>query len=122
MAGTPSTPQAGQKPADQVAADEKAAADLKAVEEQAAAEKAAAEKKAEAEKVAAEKKAAADQAAADKPEPKPKGYVVTGAAVILRTEDGGERYLYRGAPIDSGAFAKESIKHAVSVGLIEKAK
>lgn len=75
--------------------------------------------KAETEKLAAEK-AAADAAA--KAETKPKGYKVTGAAVVLRTDDGAERYLYRGAPIDDGAFSKDSIKHAVSVGLIEKQK
>lgn len=83
--------------------------------------------KAEAERIEAEKKAADDKAAADaataaKPQAKPKGYTVTGAAVVLRTDDGAERYLYRGAPVDDSAFSKDSIKHAVSVGLIEKAK
>jgi len=116
MAGSQSGPQDAQKSAGQVSADEKAAAELKVAAEQAEAEKAAEEKK------TADEKAAAEKAAADKPETKPKGYLVTGAAVILRTEDGGERYLYRGAPVDSGAFAKESIKHSLSIGLIEKAK
>lgn len=49
------------------------------------------------------------------------GYVVTGAAVVLPTEDGSERYLYRGAPIGDG-FTKEGIKHALSVGLIAVVK
>lgn len=53
---------------------------------------------------------------------KPKGYKVKGAAVVLRADDGSERYLYRGAPVDDSAFSKDSIKHALSVGLIEKAK
>ncbi|TDW31018.1 hypothetical protein [Cryobacterium psychrophilum] len=48
-------------------------------------------------------------------------YVVTGAAVVLPTEGGSERYLYRGAPVGDG-FTAEGIKHAVSVGLIEKVK
>ena len=85
------------------------------------AERIEAEKKAAAEKAATDK-AAADAAAAAKPQAKPKGYTVTGAAVVLRTDDGSERYLYRGAPVDDSAFSKDSIKHAVSVGLIEKQK
>lgn len=92
--------------------------------EQEAAAKAEADRL-EAEKKAADEKAAADKAAADAAaaaKTKPKGYTVTGAAVVLRTDDGAERYLYRGAPVDEGAFSKDSIKHAVSVGLIEKAK
>lgn len=72
-------------------------------------------------KPAAEKTAAVT-AGATQTEAKPKGYKVTGAAVVLRGDDGSERYLYRGAPVDGGAFSKDSIKHALSVGLIEKAK
>jgi hypothetical protein len=53
--------------------------------------------------------------------PEPKGYVVVGAAVVLPTEGGSERYLYRGAPVGSG-FTKDGIKHALAVGLIAKAK
>lgn len=53
--------------------------------------------------------------------PKSKGYVVTGAAVVLPTEGGSERYLYRGAPVGEG-YTKDGIKHAVSLGLIAKAK
>ena len=90
-------------------------ADPKVAEQEAAAAKAAAEK------VAADK-AAADAVAAAKSEAKPKGYKVTGAAVVLRTDDGAERYFYRGAPVDDSAFSEDSIKHAVSVGLIEKNK
>jgi hypothetical protein len=51
-----------------------------------------------------------------------KGYVVVGAAVVLRADDGSERYLYRGAPVNADAFSKASIKHAVAVGLIAKPK
>lgn len=64
---------------------------------------------------------------ADKATSKPrvtqaKGHAVIGAAVVLRTKDGGERYLYRGAVIPPGIFTDDSVKHAVSVGLIEKSK
>jgi hypothetical protein len=48
-------------------------------------------------------------------------YVVTGAAVVLPIEGGSERYLYRGALISTG-YTEEGIKHALSVGLIEKQK
>jgi hypothetical protein len=48
-------------------------------------------------------------------------HVVTGAAVVLATEDGSERYLYRGAPVGDG-FTKDSIKLAKSLGLIESVK
>jgi hypothetical protein len=108
------------------AADEAAAAEAKAAAEQEA--KAAAEQEAK----AAEEKAAAEKAAAEakaaKAEPKArgaaasKGYTVTGAAVVLRTKDKSERYLYRGAVIPDGVYAEDSIKHALSVGLIEKTK
>lgn len=50
------------------------------------------------------------------------GYIVCGAAVVLRTADGAERYLYRGAPVVGGVFSDESIQHAISVGLIEETK
>jgi hypothetical protein len=101
------------------AADE--AAEAKAAAEHEAEEAKAAEEKAAAEKAAAEAKGA-------KPEPKtraaatPKGHRVTGAAVVLRTKDKSERYLYRGAVVPDGVYAEDSIKHAISVGLIEKAK
>ena len=92
----------------------------------AAKEKEAAEAAAAAEALAAEEAAA--EAAKAKSEPKTrgaaasKGYTVTGAAVVLRTKDKAERYLYRGAVIPDGVYADESIKHALSVRLIEKAK
>ncbi|WDH80196.1 hypothetical protein PTQ19_07130 [Microbacterium esteraromaticum] len=94
-------------------AEQKAAA-AKAAEEQAAAEQA--KKDAEA-KAAAEAKAKAAQ----KPAAKPNGLKVVGAAVVLRADDGSERYLYRGATVDAAAFSKDSIKHAIAVGLIAKA-
>ena len=98
--------------------------------QKAAAEKAAADRAAE-EKAAAEK-AAADAAAAEQPggtnapsvesdteiEPERDLYLVTGAAVVLRTDDGFERYLYRGAIVDGVAFSQSSIDHAISNGLI----
>jgi len=46
-------------------------------------------------------------------------YQVTGAAVVLRTEDGSERYLYQGALVRDG-FKAESIEHALSVGLLSE--
>lgn len=120
---------AGQTAA-QKAAEEKAAAQ-KAAEEQAAADKAAAEEQAEAEKAAAEKsaeQAGAAQAPSEQPggdteqseeaEPERDLYEVVGAAVVLRTEDGFERYFYRGAPLDGAAFAQSSIDHAIANGLI----
>lgn len=48
-------------------------------------------------------------------------HIVTGAAVVLPTSDGSERYLYRGATVGDG-FSDEGIKHALAVGLIEKVK
>lgn len=49
------------------------------------------------------------------------GYVVKGAAVVLPTKGGSERYLYRGAPVDADAYTDEGIKHALDVGLIAEA-
>jgi len=110
---------AAEETAAQKAADEKAAAEAKAAEEQRAAE----------EKARADAEAkAAEEAKAGKSEPRTrasatsKGYVVTGAAVVLRTKDKAERYLYRGAVVPSDVFTDESIKHALAVGLIEKSK
>lgn len=97
-------------------------------EQKAAAEKAAAEKQAAEAKVA-EEKAAAEKAAADasaKPETKTatksKRYAVTGAVAVIRTPDGSERYLYRGAQVDASAFDKDSIKHLTGLGLISEVK
>jgi hypothetical protein len=99
-------------------AEQKAAAD-KAAEKQAADEKA---------KQDAAAKAAADKAAADAKAKastdstkKSRSFKVVGAAVVLRAEDGSERYLYRGAPVDPAAWSKDSIKHATAVGLIAEA-
>lgn len=76
---------------------------------------------------AAEEKAKADAAAAEKAKadaakPATAPVVVLGAAVVLRTSDGSERYLYRGATVDTGSFDKDSVKHATSIGLIGKKK
>lgn len=112
---------AADQTAAQKAADEKAAAEAKVAEEQRAAEakaqqeaesKAAAEAEARAGKAEAKTRAAATS----------KGHRVIGAAVVLRTKDKAERYLYRGAVVPDGVFADDSIKHALSVGLIEKVK
>lgn len=90
-------------------------------EQKAAADKAAAEKQAADEK--AKQEADAKAAAAARPATKPaEGLKVVGAAVVLRADDGSERYLYRGAPVDRAAFSKDSIKHATAVGLIAKSK
>lgn len=45
-------------------------------------------------------------------------YIVTGAAVVLPTSGGSERYLYRGAVIADG-YTESGIAHALSLGLIE---
>lgn len=46
------------------------------------------------------------------------GHKVIGAAVVLRVRGGGERYLYRGSPVPENVYLAESVKHAVSVGLL----
>lgn len=46
-------------------------------------------------------------------------YLVNGAAVVLPTADGSEKYLYRGALIGDG-FTEAGIAHAISIGLIEE--
>ena len=100
-------------------AEQKAAADKAAAEKQAADEKA----KQDAATKAAAGKAAADakvNASTDSTK-KSKSFKVVGAAVVLRSEDGSERYLYRGAPVDPAAWSKDSIKHATAVGLIAEA-
>lgn len=48
------------------------------------------------------------------------GHVVTGAAVVLKTEDGSERYLYRGALVPEG-FTEASIERGVELGLLVEA-
>lgn len=51
------------------------------------------------------------------------GFRVKAAAVVLPTEDGSERYLYRsGAILPAKGFKVEGLKHAASLGLIEKAE
>ena len=51
------------------------------------------------------------------------GFKVKAAAVVLPTEDGSERYLYRsGAILPTRGFTVEGLKHAASLGLIEKAE
>lgn len=45
---------------------------------------------------------------------------IKGAAAVLKTTDGGERYLYRGAVVDPSAYDKDSVKHAIAAGLVEK--
>lgn len=48
-------------------------------------------------------------------------YVVSGAAVVLPTDGGSERYLYRGASVGEG-FTDAGIKHALAMKLIVKVK
>ena len=47
-----------------------------------------------------------------------KAIKVTGAAVVLRTKSGSERYLYGGASVIADEFTEDSVKHAKSIGLI----
>lgn len=47
-----------------------------------------------------------------------KNLTVTGAAAVLRTPSGTERYLYRNTPVPEGEFTDESVKHAIAAGLI----
>lgn len=114
---------AAEQTAAEKAAEEKAAAEAQAAEARAAEEQREAEEKAEQEAAAQ----AAEEPKAGKAQPKgraaaSKGYTVTGAAVVLRTKDKAERYLYRGAEVPDGVFTEDSVKHALSVGLIEKSK
>lgn len=48
-------------------------------------------------------------------------YTVVGAAVVLPTDGGSERYLYRGASVGEG-FTDAGIKHALAMKLIVKVK
>lgn len=50
-----------------------------------------------------------------------KSYTVTGAAVVLPTSDGSERYLYHGAAIPAGAYTADGIKRALENKLISEA-
>ena len=99
-------------------AEQKAAADKAAAEKQAAEQKAA-EEKAAAEKAAEAKKAAESDAEPSAPAAR---YTVTGALAVIRTKDGSERYLYRGAPVEADAFDADSIKHLVEIGLVTDSK
>ena len=65
---------------------------------------------------------AAKQPPAEDIAPEAESLMVLGAAVVLKTPDGGERYLYKGAPVDPDAFVPESIAHATAVGLIGPSK
>lgn len=62
--------------------------------------------------------AAAKQHPAEDIAPEAEWLTVLGAAVVLKTPDGGERYLYQGAVVEVGAYKPESIEHATTVGLI----
>lgn len=53
------------------------------------------------------------------PARKAPGQVVIGPVAVLPLVAGGERYVYRGAPI-TDEFTKDGVKHAVSVGLVGK--
>jgi hypothetical protein len=46
------------------------------------------------------------------------GHIVTGPVAVLPTDDGSERYLYRGALVGEG-FTDAGIKHATELGLIK---
>ena len=45
-------------------------------------------------------------------------YQVVAPAVVLALPGGGERYLYRGAVVESSAVAEKSLKHALDLGLV----
>ncbi|GGH34197.1 hypothetical protein [Microbacterium album] len=105
--------------AEQKATAQKAAADSQA---SAAAEQDVAAKK------AAEDKAAAEQAAADAERARLEAakkaasqLQVIGPVAVLPLKSGGERYVYRGAPVGD-EFTEEGVKHAQSVGLVGKPK
>lgn len=79
--------------------------------------------KAAADKAAADK-AAAEKATAAKPaqQAKAPALVVTGAVAVLALKGGGERYVYRGSPVDAALYTAESVKHHQAVGLVGKPK
>jgi len=111
---------AGTQTAEQKAAADKAVAEKQAADEKAkqdAAAKAAAESKAKAD---AEQKAA-ESGAAKASTTKAPGLVVLGPVAVIPLVSGGERYVYRGAPVGD-EFTKEGVKHAQSVGLVGKPK
>ncbi|KDA05559.1 hypothetical protein DC31_13885 [Microbacterium sp. CH12i] len=91
-------------------------------EQKAAADKAAAEKQAAEEKAKQE----ASEAASTEPEKEAEDaeprFIVTGPVAVIRTPDGSERYLYRGAHVLPDAFDADSIKHVVSLGLVAEIK
>ena len=105
---------AGQQSADQKTQD---AAAKKAADDQAAAQKAAADRAA-AERAAvtaeADRVAAAVTAAEQ--------LQVIGPVAVLPLKAGGERYVYRGAPVDEDTFTEAGIKHATAIGLVGKPK
>ena len=96
-------------------------AEQKAAAEKAAAEKAAAEQKAretaagEAAQAAADAEAARAEAAAQAAE----ALQVIGPVAVLPLKSGGERYVYRGAPVGD-EFTDEGIAHAQAIGLVGK--
>jgi len=47
-----------------------------------------------------------------------KQYVVSGPVAVIKTQDGSERYVYRGAVVSESVFTAESIEHNLSVGLL----
>lgn len=49
---------------------------------------------------------------------KVKSFVVASGAVVLKTVDGQERYLYKDAPVVKDAFDADSFKRAVKIGLV----
>lgn len=49
-----------------------------------------------------------------------KALKVTGAAVVLRTKSGSDRYLYQGATVQTDEFTEASIKHATTNKLISE--
>lgn len=103
---------AGAQTAEQKAAAEKAAAEAKAKAEQEAAAKAAEEQEA-ADKAAAE----AESERLDAAEKAASQVQVLGPVAVLALKSGGERYVYRGAPVGD-EFTDEAIAHAKSIGLV----
>ena len=101
-------------------AEQKAAAE-KAAAEKAAAEKAAAEQKARETAAAEAAQAAADAEAAraEAAEQAADALQVIGPVAVLPLKSGGERYVYRGAPVGD-EFTDEGIAHAQSIGLVGK--
>ncbi|MEX8031685.1 hypothetical protein AB6V29_01470 [Microbacterium sp. 20-116] len=91
-------------------------------EQKAAAAKAAAEKAAKEQAEAASAAEEAEAARAAEAEKATEGLQVIGPVAVLPLKSGGERYVYRGTPVNTKEFTSEGIEHAKAIGLVGTSK